>query len=71
MTHLIAEFPGLEFLRIDLSGPRRMGTGEAEPEKKPCLYKVTCSHLYKVWDHAFHFFTVFPDDIQHFVGLSV
>lgn len=71
MLCLIAEFLVLEFLRTDSGGPKRVGTGDAELEKKLCPYKVTCSHPYKVWGHVFHFvFTVFPDDIQHFVGLS-
>lgn len=56
MICLIAEFLVLEFLRTDPSGPKRVGTGDAELEKKPCPHKVTCSHPYKVWVHVFILF---------------
>ena len=48
MTGLDAEFPGLELLWIGSSGPKKVGTGDAELENKLCPYEVTCSHLYKV-----------------------
>lgn len=42
MTGLDAEFPGLELLWIDSSGPKKVGTGDAELENKLCPYEVTC-----------------------------
>lgn len=42
MTDLDAEFPGLELLWIDSSGPKKVGRGDAELENKLCPYEVTC-----------------------------